>query len=179
MYQEFVDSNYEVGILYERNPLHKKGEIKSIIMRKFLKNNKFKLENKCLFIYERTDFVNLNHLITPKLIRIIDNISKKILNFYLGRYDIRAHSLEDVTNGNFYILEANGTMGFDLNYQCYKNNYINLYAFLKKMRWVFIRIYYGLINIITFNCVNINIIFISIYNAINCLDIEKLFCVYS
>ncbi len=179
MYQEFVDSNYEVGILYERNPLHKKGEIKSIIMRKFLQNNKFKLKNKLSFIYERADFVDLNYLITPKLTRIIDNISKKIPNFYVGRYDIRAYSLEHLINGNFYILEANGSMGFDLNYQCYKNNYINFYGFLEKMRWIFIRIYYGLINIITFNCVNINIIFISIYNAINCLDLEKLLCVYS
>jgi hypothetical protein len=179
MYQEFVDSNYEVGILYERNPLHKKGKIKSIIMRKFLQNNKFKLKKKFAFIYDSTEFVNLEYLITPKLNMIIDNISKQIPNFYVGRYDIRAHTLEQLINGKFYILEANGTMGFDLKYQCYKKNYINFYGFLDKMRWIFIRFYYGLINILTFNCVNVNIIFISIYNAINCLDLEKLFCVYS
>ena len=53
------------------------------------------------------------------------------------------------------------------------------YSFLYKMRWLFTRIYYGLINILTLNCVSINIIFISIYNAIKCLDPEKLLCVYS
>jgi virulence-associated protein VapD len=148
-------------------------------MRKFLQNNKFRLKNKLSFIYESNDFINLNHLITPKLNMIIDNISKQIPNFYVGRYDIRAYTLEQLINGKFYILEANGTMGFDLKYQCYKNNYINFYGFLDRMRWIFIRFYYGLINILSFNCVNVNIIFIAIYNAINCLDIEKLFSVYT
>ena len=179
MYQEFIDTNYEVGILYERNPLYKQGQIKSIVMRKFLKNNNFKLEHNALLIYKESDFIDLHHLINPKLTKIIDNISQKIPNFYVGRYDIRARNLEDIANGKFYILEANGSMGFDLKYQCYKHNYINIYGFLEKMRWIFIRIYYGLINIITFNCVNINIILISIYNAINCQDLDKLLCVYS
>lgn len=179
MYQEFIDTNYEVGILYERNPLHKQGEIKSIVMRTFLKNKNFQLRHNTFFVYDENDFIDLHDLITPKLTKIIDNISQKIPNFYVGRYDIRAHSLEDIANGKFYILEANGTMGFDLKYHCYHNYHINFYSFLYKMRWLFTRIYYGLINILTLNCVSINIIFISIYNAINCLDPEKLLCVYS
>ena len=42
-----------------------------------------------------------------------------------------------------------------------------------------IRLYYGFINILSLNGNNISIIYISICNAIKCLDMEKVFTVYS
>jgi membrane protein DedA with SNARE-associated domain len=49
------------------------------------------------------------HLLTPALAERIDSISQKLSNFFIGRYDIRFCSLEDLKNGqNFYIVELNG-----------------------------------------------------------------------
>ena len=81
-------------------------------MRKFLNNDKIEL--KKLFSDEYHDYVNMDYLITPKLNRIIDNISHRIPNFYVGRFDIRFYNISDLNKGKFYILEVNGNMGFDL-----------------------------------------------------------------
>ena len=54
-------------------------------------------------------FINYNHLITPELVDVFDNISKRIQGFCFGRYDIRCSSLEDLIQGkNLSILELNG-----------------------------------------------------------------------
>ena len=56
-----------------------------------------------------TTFLNANHLISEKLIRVFDEISKKIDGFYFGRYDIRCTSIDDLYEGkNVQILELNG-----------------------------------------------------------------------
>ena len=179
MYQEFIETPYEVGILYERNPLFSSGKIKSIVMRKFLKKNNIEMK-KVNGVYNHEDFVNLDYLITPKLNSIIDNISHNIPNFYVGRFDIRFYNIGDLNKGKFYILEANGTMGFDLTKDCYQYPLLNSYVWINiKLRWLLVRLYYGLINIFTLNCVRLDIIFLSIYNFFKCFDEEKLFCVYS
>jgi hypothetical protein len=49
------------------------------------------------------------HLCTPALVARVDEISQKIPEFYVGRYDIRYASEEDLRNGkNFQIVELNG-----------------------------------------------------------------------
>ena len=60
--------------------------------------------NHCL----GTKFLNGNHLITPKLSASFDAISKQIKDFYFGRFDLRAASLEDLENGKVKIVELNG-----------------------------------------------------------------------
>jgi hypothetical protein len=56
-----------------------------------------------------TTFLNANHLITPGLVKVFDQISNNIDGFYFGRYDIRVPSLEDLYAGrNIKILELNG-----------------------------------------------------------------------
>lgn len=56
-----------------------------------------------------TTFLNANHLITPKLEAVFNKLSQSQPEFYLGRYDLRAKSLEDLEMGkNFKILELNG-----------------------------------------------------------------------
>jgi len=55
------------------------------------------------------NFVNLHHLITEELTEVFDSISHPT-QFYYGRYDLKCHSLEDLTKGkNFLILEFNGS----------------------------------------------------------------------
>lgn len=61
--------------------------------------------NHCL----GTTFINANHLINDKLIRVFDQVSQQIDGFYFGRYDLRCRSIEDLYQGeHFKILELNG-----------------------------------------------------------------------
>lgn len=54
-------------------------------------------------------FLDGSHLVTPELIARIDAISKTYEGFYLGRYDIKVPSVEDLQAGrNISILELNG-----------------------------------------------------------------------
>lgn len=56
-----------------------------------------------------TTFLNGNHLINEKLIKLLDNISADIKGFYFGRFDLRCATMEDLYEGkNFKILELNG-----------------------------------------------------------------------
>jgi hypothetical protein len=49
------------------------------------------------------------HLFTPALAERIDSISQKLSGFFIGRYDIRFSSVEDLKKGqNFQIVELNG-----------------------------------------------------------------------
>jgi hypothetical protein len=60
--------------------------------------------NHCL----GTRFMNSNHLITEKLSASFDHISKRVNDFYFGRYDLRCASTEDLENGKVKIMELNG-----------------------------------------------------------------------
>lgn len=56
-----------------------------------------------------TTFLNGNHLIDSRLIKVFDQISKQIDGFYFGRYDLRCRSVKDLYHGkHFKILELNG-----------------------------------------------------------------------
>jgi len=55
-----------------------------------------------------TTFLNGNAHISPKLEKVIDELSQQIPGFYFGRYDLRATSFEALENGEFQILELNG-----------------------------------------------------------------------
>ena len=56
-----------------------------------------------------TTFLDASHLITSALENQIDLIAKSIDGFFYGRFDIKAKSIEDLQNGNFVILEVNGS----------------------------------------------------------------------
>ena len=55
-----------------------------------------------------TTFLNGNALITPNLSLVFDEIADKFEGFYIGRFDLKADSMEEVVNGNFKIMELNG-----------------------------------------------------------------------
>lgn len=56
-----------------------------------------------------TTFLNANHLINEKLTMVFDTISRQQPEFYVGRFDLRAKSIEDLENGkNFKLMELNG-----------------------------------------------------------------------
>jgi len=54
-------------------------------------------------------FTNGTHLVTPQMQAKFDEISKRLPEFYFGRYDIRFADFADVQQGkNFTIVEVNG-----------------------------------------------------------------------
>ncbi len=56
-----------------------------------------------------TKFLNANHLITPELTAVFDQISQTINGFYFGRYDLRCRSIADLHAGrHIHIMELNG-----------------------------------------------------------------------
>ena len=54
-------------------------------------------------------FLDSNALKTPELVKAIDRFSRRYSGFYMGRYDLRVPSVEDLKNGEgIKILELNG-----------------------------------------------------------------------
>jgi len=71
------------------------------------------------------------HLRTDALERVIENISRKVLGFYVGRYDIRYENEEDFKQGrNFQIVELNGASSEATNIYDARNSLISAYRTL-------------------------------------------------
>lgn len=170
LYQDFIPYTNEVGVLYEKDLFTQKGKIISITKKK---SEKFEIMPGC---YGDVSCEDLTKYITPKLNDIIDKISNYIPNFNVGRYDIKYKDEESLFNGeNFYILEANGTMGFDLR----KNTSSFLMSQYYINRWFFYRLFFGIKNIFTLNGYSLYDNIIVIINAFEkrfiCNDWESLF----
>jgi len=170
IYQDFIPYTNEVGILYEKDLFTKKGRIVSIIKKR---SQKFEIMPGCTV---NVSCENLTNYITPKLNDVIDKISNNIPNFNVGRYDIKYKDEESLFNGeNFYILEANGTMGFDL--RKYTSSFLMSQYYIN--RWFFYRLAFGIKNIFTLNGYNLYDNVIVIKNAFEkrfiCNDWESLF----
>jgi len=161
-------------VLYERHPFVRdgKGHIISIVLKEIGDTWRPLI---CKHLYNKSDeltncFVS-NELITPELEKVIDDISKRIPNFYAGRYDVRFSNLEDFKKGkNFKILELNGVTGYD-------GEYI-VKPYTKFPRWFVLRIMIGLQNIILLNghhILDMPMVFINTCKRyIKCNDYEQL-----
>ena len=55
-----------------------------------------------------TIFLDGSHWITPALNSAIDRVSQEHPEFYVGRYDVRAESVEALQRGEFWVIELNG-----------------------------------------------------------------------
>lgn len=55
-----------------------------------------------------TTFLNGNHLINDGLEEVFDALAKQIPDFYIGRFDLRTASIEELKKGKFLVLEVNG-----------------------------------------------------------------------
>ena len=107
--QEYHPGPYEIGLYYIRLPYKQNGFIMTIVSKKNYKL--IKTENWEPLMCSTSKSCNRkNEWITPTLTKVIDKISKRIPNFYIGRYDIRFSNIDDLKNGkNFMILELNTT----------------------------------------------------------------------
>lgn len=179
MVQEYINTKFEVGVLYERNPLFNDGHVISIVERSnydaIVRNGQSGTENLLNKYKCRPD------LMTDKINRIFNTISKQLPDFYVGRYDVKYVSDDDFLAGNFYILEVNGIMGFDMSRFCCGDTLItnSINSIYNNLRWIFTRIWYGLLNNITLNAYHPlelpNVCYNIFINAVNCKDLEKIF----
>lgn len=55
-----------------------------------------------------TRFIDANALITPQMVASFDQIASRIDGFFIGRFDVKAASVEDLEQGNIKIMELNG-----------------------------------------------------------------------
>lgn len=152
--QEYANLKYEATILYEKIPYHTKGKIINISSRN---NNKMKFEPLSC---QNSFCQSQPKWITAELNDKIDFIASNIPNLFVARFDVRFDVLNQFLSGkNFKILEINGAMGYDnsafnLRNDKKKNKYVILENITRSVRWFLIRLYIGLINVITLNTYN-------------------------
>jgi hypothetical protein len=116
MVQNYLSDEYdmEIGVLWEKMPWEKEGKIIEINAQPKYKKNKDELTEQDK--QDQRDAFNkkvktFNHLITDDLDKLFNDISKQLMGFNAGRYDILIKSLNDFQNGDFKILEVNGIWG--------------------------------------------------------------------
>lgn len=103
--QEFVKTDAEYAVLYYRLPEQKKGAIFSFSQRLRRPNG-----------LAGPECISLNHLITPELEAVFENLSKSVgKGFFFGRYDILADSAADLEKGVFRVVELNGANSMPLH----------------------------------------------------------------
>jgi hypothetical protein len=174
--QEFMDYDIELGVLYEKSLFSNKGEIKSIVRKQ---SNSTKIMSSC---GGEISCDNLNYLINDNLNKLFEKISNNIPNFNVGRYDIKCKDINSFINCKFYILEANGTMGFNLDkgLDVYNLNYTNIpKACVKVEKWFLYRCLMGFVNIVSRRGYNdiykmTNAIFMTFHNNVKCKNWEKI-----
>lgn len=77
----------------------------NIVLQKGEKLNLVPLGNHC----RGSKFLDCSHLISDKLIKVIDEICLQIPEFYFGRMDVMYNTWEELESGiNFQIIELNG-----------------------------------------------------------------------
>jgi hypothetical protein len=55
-----------------------------------------------------TTFFSAQSLISSALVKVFDEASSTLNEFYFGRYDVRTHSFDEMLKGNFKVIEVNG-----------------------------------------------------------------------
>lgn len=102
--QEFVKTEAEFAVLYYRLPNARHGRIFSFAQR--MRGDDGLAGAEC---------VSLNHLISQKLDRAFEDLSRSVEGFFFGRYDILADSVEAILRGEFMVVELNGANSMPLH----------------------------------------------------------------
>lgn len=163
MIQDYDNSPHEFAILYERFPYQKHGKIVSL-------DEKIKVKeyDDITFSVDNSKVVNNNVHITPQLSGVVDKLIKQIVpKVYVGRFDVKAKSLQALKRGEFKVLELNGSFGSNLRCYAEKNDTKSINRLLSPlytMKWLLTRVYIGFINnlnpINTYNIITKNYVFV-------------------
>ena len=79
-----------------------------------------------------TQFLNGNHHINKNIENTLDLLSHQIKGWYYGRLDVKYNSIQELSNGNFKIIEINGILAEPGN--IYDARKINYFKALKIIR---------------------------------------------
>jgi len=160
--------NIELGVLWEKYPWENEGKIVEIVE---------KTQKTPMRVFIPNSFKNHNHLINNQLNNTFNEISKRVKNMNVCRYDIRLKNINDLETNKFKILEINGTMGMSFL------GFPIKYGVFRDIRWYCRRLIIGLVNILTlqgYSPVNLIIVMYKSYlNAILCEDWENIYSLYS
>jgi hypothetical protein len=149
--KEYYPAKYEVGVLYEKNPLSEKGNVVSVVLKHKLKYGFYPLNCDNILLNKGIcKYIDKPDWITDELIESIRNISDKVPNHYVGRYDIGFNNVDDFKKGiNYKIFELNGNTGIDLRITISDVfDFNNIKKIMLLLRFIFIRVMFGFINII-------------------------------
>jgi hypothetical protein len=153
MVQKLHKGPYEGTILYEKNPITKKVNIIFVERVNPKKSNDvwfWKSSDSYKFGYYS---IHKPEFETEALKEYTIRVCDKIPEFYMGRFDIRFSNHDDLKKGkNIGIVELNEQLCSDTRYNDKQSGLYNGYIFI---RWILIRIYYGLCNVLKGNCVSI------------------------
>eukprot|EP01084_Bolivina_argentea_P240002 403277_1 len=148
--QQYIPYRNEVGILFEKHLTQSGGRIVSMVEKHFPQNV---FTGVCF--KNNVTCTDISFQVTDTLQDIFNEIANAIPNFYVGRFDVRFQDIESLMNGkHFYILELNGTMGFDLR----KFPHSPLLTLWRVQRWYWYRIVMGIRNTVTLRGFNILIL---------------------
>lgn len=75
---------------------------------RILKLGESKILVKCGNHCQGAIFLDGAHLISPRLTNHIDQIAKRIPEFYFGRFDLKYENVDELSRGNFKVIEVNG-----------------------------------------------------------------------
>jgi energy-coupling factor transporter transmembrane protein EcfT len=171
MVQNYLqDENVDIKVMWEKLPWNKEGKITEVDERE----RRDKINEQ---IMDLSEDIYISHLkLTNKHINnIFSNISEKIPGFNIGRYDIRAKNIHKFINGDFKIIELNGTFGMTMSG--------GIDEIPNVIKWYFTRLVIGIYNIITLKAYSpINLLYVMFKgynNTISCEDWEKLYSPYS
>jgi hypothetical protein len=173
MVQNYLkDKGIDIKVIWEKLPWNKEGKITEVDERE----RRDKINEQ---IMDLSEDIYVSHLkLTNKHINnIFNNISEKIPGFNIGRYDIRAKNIHKFINGDFKIVEVNGTLSMTMS------GGIAFDEIPHVVMWYFKRIILGIYNIITlkgYSPINLlQVMYKSYYNTVSCSDWECFYSLYS
>jgi hypothetical protein len=106
----------EAGIFYMRRPGAERGRIVSIsesIHRRRARHGLRPDEAPSIvfgFTCHDAEYRDAPHWHSPQLERVIDALGRAVPGFFIGRFDVRAGSVEELRRGEFAVVELNGVL---------------------------------------------------------------------
>lgn len=152
--QEYDDRPKEFSVMYERHPFLSSGRIIAITEKIPIERKEFDAHNLG-YTERKCNVVNYTNQATPEFNKLIDSITKHVPDFHVGRYDIKASSLDDLLKGNFGILELNGLFGVDHRAYVHTLHEIDFINFFTQLRWLIKRIIVGTQSNFVYNPIHI------------------------
>ena len=158
--QKYYPGPYEGTVYYTKHPVTK--NVRIIVVERQQNSDKKEWLWKASIGYKYGYTTRHRpELETPELKKKIIEISEKLPEFFLGRYDLRFEDHQSFAQGkNFKVLEINGQGAADTRYNVDNTFLYNIMIFA---RYIAIHIEFGLLNILMGNVVELKVFIYMVY----------------